>query len=306
MGVVSCRKDTEQFRDYPNSLADLENLLIQVPDNSRTTTFVLSGGGTVIPDTILTTPGGVRIYLADTDALFREGTSATPLPVSQCQSVRIEVTEVRTKSDLVARGMSTFDDTGALIDCPAAIRLRVRCDNRDVSLMPDRYIKIQVPATQLLPAMRVFNDIDISEQVKWKQTASEVYWADWFTSGIQQQTGYELLVRQLDWVCCARKLDVANSTFCLDVQPPFSPENTRAFLIFTNNQTAVELLPESATRFCTVQVPAGYQVKVVTFSKTGPVYWWGEKQTETGTDSRLTVNPTEKTELQVLSALRGL
>jgi hypothetical protein len=307
LGVVGCRKDTEAFRDYPNSLADLENLMVQIPDNSRTTTFVLSGGGTVIPDTILTTPGGVRIYLTDTDALFREGASATPLPVSQCQSVRIEVTEVFSRADLLARRMSTIDQQGNILETAVAIRLRVRCDNREVSLMPDRYIKMQAPNASLLPSMRVYNGATDNEgNVRWQQASDEVYWADWPTAAISNQTGYELLARQLDWVSCARQLETSASSFCVDLALPFSSENTRTFLLFTEHNTAVELTPISATQLCTNAAPLGYSVRVVAVSKTGPVYWAGEKYTETGSNSRISVNPQEKTEAQVFSLLKNL
>jgi hypothetical protein len=306
LGAVGCRKDTEVFRDYANSLADLEFLMIQVPDNSRTTTFVLTTGGIVIPDTILTTTGGVRIFLTDTEALFGSGTSATPLPVSQCQSLRIEVTEVFNLGDFLARGLSNIDASGNLLETVAAVKLRIRCDNQYVSILPDRYIKIQVPAANLLPGMHVYGGVEnTAGDLVWNDVSDAVFWADW-PGATGTQTGYELLLHDLEWSSCQRPLGAANSTFCAILDAPFSPENTRAFLLFDHVKTAVELVADQNGNFCAMQVPSGYPVRVVTVSKTGTQYWIGDQSTETGTNSMVPVVPQMKTEFQALNFLKGL
>ena len=107
-GVWGCRKDEEILTPYPNTIEDIKLLLREVPGPTTKSVFNFKGA---VQDTLLATSTGVRVLLADTEALF-EDENNKPVPCSTCQSFSLEITEATQKSDF-----ASFDIPNATTDC---------------------------------------------------------------------------------------------------------------------------------------------------------------------------------------------
>lgn len=306
--VWGCRKDVEEFRPYTPTLEDLGQLFSQLPDASSHTLFPFGGS---IPDTTLTTASGVRVFLADTENLFADDTG-TPIPCSTCPSLKIEATTVLSKGDLIARDLPTVEIPGYRpLETAGAVYIQATCQGKALHLLPDRYLKVQIPATDVKTDMKVYaGALDGQNQLTgWdaNSPSSSVFWAEWPLKGGGVQTGYELIVPQLGWSSCARPLIEQSSPFCVTLPGQFSALNTRVFLIFQNMRVVAELTgDDNSSEFCFPAAPLGYPIRVVVVSKTGGQYWLTNHFTEIGSNVVLPLAPQPKTDQEVLDFLKSL
>jgi hypothetical protein len=302
----ACRKDETVFTPYAPSLGEIDYFFLGTLDKDATTIFDLKGG-VVIPDTILTTSVGVRIFLANTEQLL-VNTQGQSHPMSQCQQIKIEVVQVLDKGDWMARLLPTNTADGKVVDHTGAIRLRIVCDGQEMGIAPDRYIKIQIPAAALNGNMSLNYLTDTNSG--WEEGESNsVYWAEWSgQSPVTPVSGYELLTHQTGWITASRVLEsVSYSNYCVSLPFQFDAGNTRVFLLFDDTQTIAEMKSDGdPSRFCLAQTPLGYSVRVITLSKAGPTYWLGNEKTETASDATFKLSPIEKTETQISAFIKGL
>lgn len=300
-----CRKDVEEFRPYVPTQEDLTQLFTQVP--AGTTHTIFQFGGT-LPDTTLTTSAGVRIFLADTEHLFEDETG-TEVPCSTCPNLKIEITTVLSKGDLIARGLTTATSDSHMLESVGMVELRATCGGKPLFLQSNRYVKVQIPAPEVKPDMAVFEGVFDTDLhfTGWNQDTSKVYWADWTLPGGIIQTGYELIDTHLGWSNCARPIDEQSSSFCVTLPGQFNTLNTRVFLVFQNIRAVAELSGnDSSPVFCFSGAPLGYPVKVVAISKTGGQYWLVNHFTEIGSNVQLTLSPIPQSEKDILTFFKGL
>lgn len=304
-GVGGCRKDVESFRPYPPTLDAIRQTLQQVPGANTKTAFSLSA---VTEDKVLVTPGGVRVFLTDPDNLF-EDANGNPVPCSTCQTLGVEVTEALDKSDIIAYGVPTTTLEGTLLESGGMVRVAVSCDGKTLRLRNDRKLKIQVPATDPVDDMLVFQGVAVNDTfLGWNDTGLPVFQAEWQNSNLDIVQGYEILTPYLDWINADRFINEPTTSFCVDLPENFNPENTTAYLV-VNNIRAIAFLEYNLAEqtFCWPNAPIGYPVRIVTISKTADgQYWLGNQETEIGTDATLNVSPKQVSDQQVLDFLKSL
>lgn len=280
-------------------------MLQQVPDASTKTTFSLSA---VTEDKVLVTPNGVRVFLTDPDNLFAN-TDGNPVPCSACQTLRVEVTEALDKSDIIAYGLPTTTTDKTLLESGGMARVLVYCDGNALQLLPDRQLKVQIPAENPADNMQVFNGIMASDTfLGWENSSLPVFQAEWQDADMNLVNGYELLSSQLDWINADRHVNEPTTSFCVDLPPNFNPENTTAYLVIKNMRSVAFLEYDLAgQKFCFHDAPIGFPVRIITVSKTTDgQYWLGNQETEIGTDATVTVNPAAVSEQQMLAFLKSL
>lgn len=304
---MGCRKDVEEFIPYVPALEDLGQLFSQVPGSSAHSVFQFGGS---IPDTTLTTASGVRVFLADTDNLFADDTG-TPVPCSTCPSLKVEITTVLRKGDLVSREFSTttFPDQ-QMLESAGLVDVRASCNGKNLRLLPGRYIKVQLPTSDVPTPMNVYTGaLDADGRVTgWSSTGSGAFWAEWpLPGGGGTQTGYELIVPQLGWSNCARPLTEQSSPFCVSLPGQFTALNTRVFLVFETIRAVTELEgDDDSSDFCFPEAPLGYPVRVVVLAKTGGQYWLTYKSTEIGSNVQMPLAPQPQQEKDLVDFLKSL
>ncbi|MBL7797132.1 MAG: hypothetical protein JNJ90_11615 [Saprospiraceae bacterium] len=309
VAVWGCRKDVQEFIPYKPVLENLDQLLLQTPD--PTTRSVFQFGGAVIPDTILTSTSGVRVFLADTENLFADN-AGTPVPCSTCPSLKVEVTTVLRKGDFLARKLptSTYPDS-EMLESAGAVQVRVLCGNKELQVLPSRYLKVQIPTASTNQSnMTVYTGVlDAEKNLSgWSDTNEPAFLAKWPLPGSgDQQDGYELIIPQTGWSNCARPLNEQSSSFCVTLPEQFTALNARVFLVFKNNNAIAELTgDDESSEFCFPQAPLGYPVTIVVVGKTGEQYWLTNLFTEIGTNVQLSVTPVPMQEQDLLNFLKNL
>lgn len=307
VGVWGCRKDTETFRPYGSSIAEIAQLLSQVPGDATVTNFNFPSG--LSTDTILSTTEGVRVFLTDVDHLFINA-SGEPVAVSTCGALRVEVSAAFKKGDILALGLPTATLSNGLLESGGMVRVRAFCNGQPLQLSADRSLKIQITTAQdaLQPDMLVYGVALNADQTfaGWENTGQDVFWAGWPTPQ-GQKMGYELIVKKLDWVNCARPINEQSSQFCVSLPLAFNADNTEVYVVFKSQRTVTQLVYDPVLeKFCLPEGPIGYFVQVVSVTKAGNQYWLGNKETEIGNLATLSVTPEESTQTEVLAFLKGL
>lgn len=304
-GVGGCRKDVEVFRPYPPTLEAIQQMLKQVPDASTKTTFSMNA---VTEDKILVTPNGVRIFLTDPDNLFADA-NGNPVPCSTCQTLKVELTEALDKSDIIAYGVPTTTTGGELLESGGMARIVASCDGKALQLLPNRQLKIQIPANDPVNDMLVFNGVVTNDTFTgWQNSGLPVFQAEWQNANMDIVQGYEILTSKLDWVNADRFVNEPTTSFCVDLPEHFNPENTTAYLVIKNIRAVVAFEYDFTEQtFCYRHAPVGFSVKIVSVSQTADgQYWLGNQETEIGTNATLAVDPKQVSEQQVLDFLKSL
>lgn len=303
LSLWSCRKDVEQFEPYAPSAQELSNLLaVEVPAAATHTVFTLNSLST---DKMLETPGGTRIFLIDTDNLFSNKSTGALVHCSTCPDLKVEVTEVLDKSDIIAHSLNTIGDSGILFESGGMVRVTATCNGQQLELLSDRVLKIQLPRNNTQSGYFVFAQ-DTSTGGHWSNSNQEVFEAEWpVLNGTKK--GYELLVKKMGWSACGRSLADPGSSFCIELPSGFADQNTLAYLVFKDQQVVAPLQYKlSQNKFCFPNAPAGYPVKLVTVSKLGERYWLGKAETEVGTNATFPMGTQESTLEAILNYVKSL
>jgi len=295
----------EEFNPYAPSVQEIGNLLAQeIPGASVKTAFVASN---LTTDRVFETQNGTRVFLIDTDHLFANANGAT-VPCSTCPDLKIEVTEVFDKSDIIARGLNTVTEEGTLFESGGMVLVTATCNSQPLSLLPDRTLKIQLPNSNTQSGFFVFDRTESANTVPaWTNSSQEVFEAEWPKSNGTTQKGYELLVKNLGWAACGRPFSDPITSFCVELPSGFGGQNTLAYLVFKNQQIVAPLQFDlGQNKFCFHKVPIGFQVQLVSVSKLGAQYWLGKAQTEVGTNATFPLGTQQITEEAVLDFLKSL
>jgi hypothetical protein len=305
-GALGCRKDVDVFRPYPPSVDDIRLTLAQVPDPATRTVFTLNA---LDRDTVLMTAGGIRIFLTDTEFLFEDALSGAPVPCSSCVTLQAEVIEVMEKGDILARELPSATIQDEPIECAFIVYVKIYCNGRELKPRQDRYVKVQVPASGLLPGLSLWEGVGANGKLTgWSAAAnaSDVYWANW-PIGNTQVTGYELIAKNLGWLSAAKVLSGQFTSFCIQMPPGFDAENSQAFLLLKDNNSVFPLLldPDNEV-FCVDGVPSGYPVQLITLSKLGNQFLLGNSESEIGTNSKVIVSPQQTTAPEIIQIIKNL
>ncbi|MEO6037494.1 MAG: hypothetical protein ABIQ93_03705, partial [Saprospiraceae bacterium] len=250
-GAWNCRKDVDEFRPYVYgpSQASINQLLGQVSTTTAVHTFILKN---LVQDTTLTTPSGVRIGLTDPEKLFADANNQ-PVATSTCQNLQIEITEVLGKAELLSRGIhtATYPD-GQLLESGGIVFIKASCDGTPLQLLPNRNLKVQLPAAVPKDDMVAFYGAvqNTTDFLGWQATGDQAYLAEWIISG-ETLHGYELYPSQLGWVSAGRPLPEATSGFCVKLPTAMTDKTAQVFVVFKGLATIATLNYITASQsFC--------------------------------------------------------
>ena len=302
----SCRKDVESFRPYSISVDAITAALRQVPATQTTSVLALQNRQA---DTLFVTPSGVRVFLQNLDGLFSNA-SGVVVPCSTCSDFKLEITEVKSKGDLLARNANTITSTQEVLESGMTLYLKATCNGEELKLTPGNLLKIQIPAEQPFFANRLFTcDALLQETFPgWAGTNNSINTVEWaLPGGSAVQSGYQILTPSLHWLCAGRRLEEVSGSYCLELPLGFSDQNTKAYMVFKSFHSVVPLQYDPTDfQFCTPAVPQGFPIQLITISKLGNQYWVASKDSETGGNNSATAKPFKMTEQQLIDFIRNL
>jgi hypothetical protein len=304
LAFVGCRKDVDDFQIYAPSATELGALLSdRVPSSASVSTFNLSN---LSSDKVLETSSGVQVFLVDTDQLFGKQGSGIPVPCSTCPDLKIEVTEVIDKGDIVARGLHTIGDSNKVFETAGVIRIKANCSGQALELLPNRTLKVNLPKPNTTDDFWVF-DRDTEDNKPWSITPRPVYEAEWPSANGSTQYGYELVLSQLGWAAAGKFIPDQTSSFCLQMPTGFGDQNTLTYVVFKDQQVVLPLTFDLGKNlFCYPKMPVGYQVQTIAVSKLGDQFYLGKAQTEVGTNAVFPMNTQVMTEEAVINFVKSL
>lgn len=301
---LGCRKDVEEFQPYAPSATELSALLSdRVPQAAAVSTFALSN---LASDKVLETSAGVQVFLVDTDQLFVKQGSGIPVPCSTCPDLKIEVTEVFKKGEILARGLHTVSDSGRAFESAGMVQITARCNGQLLELLPGRQVKVHLPSASTTDDFWVFEQ-GAEASGRWTFVSQPVYEAEWLSASGSTQRGYELLLDQLGWSAAGRFLESPASSFCIQMPTGFGEQNTLSCVVFKDRQVVIPLQFDLGKNlFCFPLMPVGYLVQPVAVSKLGDQFYLGKGQTEVGTNAVFPLSTQIMTEEAVVNFVKGL
>lgn len=304
--LAGCRPDVTEFEPYEASTSAMsEALAKKIPSAVAHQSFTFNN---LSSDILLEMPNGTRVFFSDTDQLFANASTGSPVLCSTCADLNVAVTEVFDKSDIIARGLSTVAKNGVIFENGGILLITVSCNGQALSILPNRTIKVQMPNVETYPDFLVYErDQAVENDTRWTTSSQAVFEAEWPLPNGGIRNGYEVLVKKLGWIAAGRPFSDATSYFCTTLPTGFGGQNTLAYLVFKNKQAVAPLTFDlGQNRFCHSKAPAGHLVQVVSVSKLGNDYWLGSAQTEIGTNQVFPLDSQMASEEAVFNFLKSL
>jgi hypothetical protein len=305
--TFGCRKDTDTFTPYSESITEIKQFLSENVKSANTkTTFYFSRS---ISDTILTTTNNVRIWLYDTENIFAD-VAGNPLPCSTCDDFKVEVTEFLKKSDMLGNDITTATDN-TLWESGGIIKLRITCNNQELRLRTNEYLRVQLPVASeaaLMTDMKIYYGTKQTPDLplNWLESTTFAGGSYWDFDP-NKKWGYDVLSDSLGFIGTAKKITDPSAKFCVKLAPELNDKNTLVYITFPGkNMIAPTEGNFQNQEFCFENMPIGYPVKIITISKVGNRWLLGKKDTETGTNSRIEALPVEITETDLINFLSSL
>lgn len=309
VGLGGCRKNIEEIRPYDYTVGEVRTLLRQVPNSLFSVKFVLKN---LQNDTILLTDQGIRVSLVDPDNLF-ENYEGIPVPCSTCDFLELEVTTVTQKGDWLSRGLGTIDVNGQFLETGGMVYVKVSCAGQPLALSAGKTLTVNIPATDLQSDLIVSQSVFLNDTtfVGWMPTSEPVFWAQWPTPNVPDQTGYELRLSQLGWNGAFKPMNEpnGNGTFCVELPSLYTEKNSVVMLVFNDQNSAIQLTSQDdkSSTFCSDMAPIGYPVRVVVVCKYSGQFWFDAKTiAETGSNDNIVSEPQPKLQTEVVQYFKNL
>ncbi|MFN4081198.1 MAG: hypothetical protein ACK4NS_09875 [Saprospiraceae bacterium] len=312
----SCRKDTSLFEPHSPSAEAIYEFLRQPSDTAQEYVVLLNNFDR---DTILETPGGLRLWIEDIGALLTDNQGQLINP-SSCGELSVRVLYVENNGGAITKGLSSVDETGSLLDLHGVMQIEFYCQSKGrLMLAPDRTLKIQIPSnSQLSNGLRLYSASQINDKPKiidsyWIAQPDTLYWANWQVNAGQVNAGYELYTHKLGYIAWGRpylsnNLSMSGSV-CVALPTGHNETNTLVFIVFRQRIGAAALKDtggKAGGLFCAKNVPVGHPIRAVGLSKIGDDWLMGWIDTETAQETSIKIALAENTPAQILEFLKTL
>lgn len=235
--------------------------------------------------------------------------------------VSIQMFRLKTKGDFI-KFFKPTTSSGYLLETGGGVFIRVTQDGKELKLAPGATITIRFSDTQApKPNMQVFYATEtipfitkgIDTMHNWLRDLDTTWIKTWQkpnNTSTAIVTGYELVSKNLRWICAARYVDsTLPKTKITAVLPPnFTNKNTAVFAVFADQKTVVRLSDDFPSRsFAALNIPLRSKISIVSVSRIGTDLYLGVKDVnDVGTVTHYTVTPEKKNLTQILQYLNGL
>jgi hypothetical protein len=321
LAVGACRKDIITPPDGDPILLSLDEMLRQIPIKRQTdTTFVLRK---ITTDQELTTRNNMKIFLRQTERLFTETENRSVIvPCSQCNELKITVSEVYKTGDIIGRKVPTATSANFLLETGAMVNIQATCDGRSLALADKQFMQLLIPSTNRINDLMIHHyEPNAKPQSGWNGTGGNPSWTSWnpIPNLGEKVTGYSLLVSKIDWIAAAQRIGENNNT-SIRVQVGndnvINKNNTRVFVTFTDKGRRINGIAQfnvkegdAPNMFTFDGAPIGMNARIYVISKIGEQFLWKEhdvRQLVQRDMSIVPIAPDKYGPLQLLEALRAL
>jgi len=264
--------------------------------------------------------GGTLHFDGNTDLIFQPGSFVTLNGAAVTGNVKIELTKVLTKGDMI-KAMQATVYYGNLLESAGAFFIRAFKEEQELVLGPDVSYLIQYidPDNKPQSSMQVFNGKEgipapagVDPEFTWiKSTDGSVVRSFIRSSqGGPDQFGYEILSKKLNWICAAKQSYYTTGTSHLTAILPlnFTNKNTVVFATFDDYKTIVPLYSDYAIRaFRAANLPRQQKITLISISKINKDFYYDEKNiSDIGSTGIFKLRPEKKSIQEILQRLSSL
>ncbi len=235
--------------------------------------------------------------------------------------VKIEISRLQTKGDLLRSLQSTTTDSRRILELIGTFFIRASSGNQEVRIKQNGAIKIRFTDTaELKTNLSVFTAIESNPPPSWgldslfawnrnPDTTTVKTWSN--SSGPQgYNKGYEFLAKNFRWISIGRYIDssAARTKLSVILPPNYTNKNTIAFAVLKDKRSVIVLKADFLSRtFASADVPVNTAMTIVSISKIGSSFYLGSRSiTDASSAPAFSITPDKKTAKQLIDFLNTL
>jgi hypothetical protein len=313
--AVSCSKEnSNQFIPYPDKEINDTNWYSVVPQAARVRQLDSIFALRVESDSIDANNGGT-LQFDSINIFFPPGFCSTTSGTSG--KVRIEVTPMRTKGDMVRADRPTMSYEQLLVT-GGAVNIKATYNGQPVSMAQGQMIRIKMVTkmSNTTPSqnMKVFYGKEDAYPVTAVQTFTWVPSLDSFFNFVgsfqgPNGSGYEFFSNQFGWVNCDYFSDTTQQRTKVSVALPanFTNANTNVYAVLHSPDIVAQLKPNPVTKTFNINnIYVGKVATFVTMSYIDGKLYLGSKLVTIAPNMNLDITPEIKTKQQIETFLQSL
>lgn len=264
--------------------------------------------------------GGTLHFGGNVDLIFQPGSFVRANGAAVTGDVKIELIKLLTKGEMIKAMQATLY-YNTLLESAGAFFVKAFQNNQELVLAPDVAYLIQYidPDNSPKTSMQVYNGKEgipapagVDPEFTWIKSTDGSMVGSFIRSsqGGQDQTGYEIVSKKLNWVCAAKQSYFNSGTSHLTAILPlnFTNKNTVVFAVFDEYKTVVPLYSDYAIRaFRAPNLPRSQKMTLISISKINQDFYYDEKDlSDIGTTGIFKLRPEKKPIKDILEHLTSL
>lgn len=264
--------------------------------------------------------GGTLHFGGNVDLIFQPGSFVTPNGAAVTGNVKIELIKLLTKGEMI-KAMQTTIYSGNLLESAGAFFVKAFQNNQELKLGADVSYLIQYidPDNDPKTSMQVYNGKEgipapagVDPEFTWNKSTDGSLVRSFIRSsqGGQDQAGYEILSKKLNWVCAAKQSYFNSGTSHLTaiLPPNFTNKNTVVFAVFDEYKTIAPLYSDYSMRaFRAPNLPQKQKMTLISISKINQEFYYDEKDiSDIGATGIFKLRPEKKPIQEILEHLSSL
>jgi hypothetical protein len=236
--------------------------------------------------------------------------------------VKLEVTRLQTKGDLLRSLQLTTTDNKRILELTGTFFIKATSGSQEVRIKQNGGIKIRFTDTgDIKTNLNLFSGIEsnpapswgIDTSFTWNRNADTGRVNTWnYGPGSQSiiNKGYEFIARNFRWFAVGRYIDSSISRTKLSVilPPNYTNKNTIAFAVLKDKRAVITLRADYTSRtFAAPEVPVNTALTIVSITKIGTSFYLGSRAiVDASSSPAFTITPEKKTVKQLIDFLNTL
>ena len=305
---VSCGKDSEVFTPYEPT-GDIEDYYAAASQDAGPQVF----SRVASDDIIVVTENNTIITIPSNSIIDEVGNLIN-------DAIKIEVTEVFDKGDMILHKTSTMTGTNYL-KSDGMFHIRVTKNDKELKIKDGYRYKIHVPNKEPDPEMRLFYGERMNGMVMWEEAQGRPVeniqvneWQIADSTNVYFDFGYELFCDKFTWINIDKYYNLPEdqkTTVCASLpEELYDAKNTAVFMVYMEEYSLIPFTYDrDAKAWCEPygQVPKGWEVAIISISSLGDEeYHLGYLQATVTDNSFFNILPKVKTKEEIKEFLKDL
>ncbi len=301
LALLSCQKEVDRFIPLEEEAftLDFSALTSSIDDTAH---FSISG----LVEQRIHTPAGRQFHFIPGIFEYRDGSDCV------CESIRLEIIELKTKRDYLVHQKPTASGHHRLISA-GAFHIAAFDGFQPLKLKAGKTLSFSVPSDRPDFEMALFYGEELQEGFTWVQADQQ---AGTMTSVqvVERQSdsaffiGYDCITARLAWINIDKLADNGEANpVCVSVDSLTTHRNTVVFAVLVDELSILSMSPTDDRKYCLRHLPVGARVIFMGVRQLAKdEYEMALKETEIGSDYHVNLEFVNVTLEEIKSALDDL